>query len=121
MNVREITLPRKHRERVNWNIITWHVGISLLLVAALMTIAGLIACFAPGDDSWPILLLSAILTGSVGFFPLIFVRKGKQRLSFREGNTIVVLAWLTACFFGMLPFLFYGKEFTPVNAYAPYP
>ena len=116
MNVREITLPRKQRERVNWNIITWHVGISLLLVAALMAIAGLIACFTPGDDSWPILLLSAILTCSVGFFPLIFVRKGQQRLSFREGNTIVVLAWLTACFFGMLPFVFYGKEFTPVNA-----
>ena len=116
MIVCEITLPRKQRERVNWNIITWHVGISLLLVAALMAIAGLIACFTPGDDSWPILLLSAILTCSVGFFPLIFVRKGQQRLSFREGNTIVVLAWLTACFFGMLPFVFYGKEFTPVNA-----
>ena len=116
MIVREITLPRKQRERMNWNIITWHVGISLLLVAALMTIAGLIACFAPGDDSWPFLLFSAIITGCVGFFPLIFVRKGQQRLSFREGNTIVVLAWLTACFFGMLPFLFYGKEFTPVNA-----
>ena len=101
---------------MNWNIITWHVGISLLLVAALMTIAGLIACFTPGDDSWPFLLFSAIITGCVGFFPLIFVRKGQQRLSFREGNTIVVLAWLAACFFGMLPFLFYGKEFTPVNA-----
>ena len=116
MIVREITLPRKQRERMNWNIITWHVGISLLLVAALMTIAGLIACFTPGDDSWPFLLFSAIITGCVGFFPLIFVRKGQQRLSFREGNTIVVLAWLAACFFGMLPFLFYGKEFTPVNA-----
>ena len=116
MIVCEITLPRKQRERMNWNIITWHVGISLLLVAALMTIAGLIACFTPGDDSWPFLLFSAILTGCVGFFPLIFVRKGQQRLSFREGNTIVVLAWLAACFFGMLPFLFYGKEFTPVNA-----
>ena len=116
MIVREITLPRKQRERMNWNIITWHVGISLLLVAALMTIAGLIACFTPGDDSWPFLLFSAIITGCVGFFPLIFVRKGQQRLSFREGNTIVVLAWLVACFFGMLPFLFYGKEFTPVNA-----
>ena len=116
MVVREITLQRKQRERMNWNIITWHVGISLLLVAALMTIAGLIACFTPGDDSWPFLLFSAILTGCVGFFPLIFVRKGQQRLSFREGNTIVVLAWLVACFFGMLPFLFYGKEFTPVNA-----
>ena len=111
----EITLQRK-QERMNWNIITWHVGISLLLVSALMTIAGLIACFTPGDDSWAILLFSAILTGCVGFFPLIFVRKGQQRLSFREGNTIVVLAWLAACFFGMLPFLLYGKEFTPVNA-----
>lgn len=115
MIFRKITLSRKN-ERMNWNIITWHVGISLLLVAALMTIAGLIACFTPSDDSRAILLFSAVLTGCSGFFPLIFVRRGQQRLSFREGNTIVVLAWLAACFFGMLPFLFYGKEFTPVNA-----
>ena len=101
---------------MNWKIITWFVGISLLLVAALMTVSGIIACFTPGDESRIPLLFSAFLTGVVGLYPLIFVRRGRHHLSFREGNTIVVVAWLLACFFGMLPFLFYGREFTFINA-----
>ena len=62
------------------------------------------------------LFFSALLTGSVGAFPLIFAPKRQHRLSFREGNSIVVGAWISACLFGMLPFLFHGGEFTPVNA-----
>ena len=101
---------------MNWKIITWYFGVSLLLVAALMTVSGIIAIYTPGDESRIPLLYSAFLTGTVGFFPLIFVRKGNHRLNFREGNCIVVGAWMLACLFGMLPFLFYGREFTVVNA-----
>ena len=101
---------------MNWKVISWFIGISLLLVAALMTVSGMIALMTPGDDSRLSLFFSALLTGSVGLFPLIFARKAHHRLSFREGNSIVVGAWLFACFFGMLPFLFYGGEFSPVNA-----
>ena len=101
---------------MNWKVISWFIGISLLLVAALMTVSGMIALMTPGDDSRLSLFFSALLTGSVGLFPLIFARKAHHRLSFREGNSIVVGAWLFSCFFGMLPFLFYGGEFTPVNA-----
>ena len=101
---------------MNWKIITWYIGISLLLVAALMTVSGIIALCTPGDDSRTALLLSAFLTGSVGFYPLIFVKKGTHKLTFREGNGIVVGAWVLACLFGMLPFLFFGREFTPINA-----
>ena len=91
---------------MNWKIICWYIGIALLLVSALMTVSGVIACFTPDDDSRVPLLYSAFLTGVTGFFPLIFVRRGRHSLTFREGNTIVVGAWLSACFFGMLPFLF---------------
>ena len=101
---------------MNWKIITWYIGVSLLLVAALMTLSGIIALCTPGDQSRIPLLLSAFLTGILGFYPLIFVRKERHKLNFREGNCIVVGAWLLACFFGALPFLFYGGEFTPVNA-----
>ena len=101
---------------MKWTVITWFIGISLLLVAALMTVSGIIALCIPGDESWAPLLFSATITGSAGVFPLIFVRKGQHRLSFREGNCIVVLAWILACIFGMIPFLLYGGEFTPVNA-----
>ena len=97
-------------------IITWYMGVSLLFVAALMTVSGIIALYTPGDESRIPLLYSAFLTGIVGFFPLIFVRKGKHKLNFREGNSIVVGAWTASCLFGMLPYLFYGGEFTPINA-----
>ena len=101
---------------MNWKIITWYTGISLLLVAAIMTVSGVIALCTPGDESRVPLLMSAFLTGTVGLYPLLFVRRGSHRLTFREGNSIVVIAWVSACIFGMLPFLFYGREFTPVNA-----
>ena len=97
-------------------IISWYIGIALLFVSALMTASGIIACFFPGDDSRIPLLLSALLTGIVGLYPLIFVRRGKYRLNFREGNFVVVGSWLAACIFGMLPFLFYGGDFGFVNA-----
>ena len=101
---------------MNWRIITWYIGISLLFVALLMAVAGIVACCTPGDESRTALLYSAFITGTVGFYPLLFVRHGRQPLSFREGNCIVVMAWLCACLFGMLPFLMYGREFSLVNA-----
>ena len=81
-----------------------------------MTVSGIIAICTPGDESSIPLLFSAFLTGTLGIYPLIFVRKDHHKLNFREGNCIVVGAWLLACLFGMLPYLFYGMEFTPVNA-----
>ena len=101
---------------MNWKIILWYLGISLLFVAILMAISGIVACCTPGDESRVPLLYSAFITGTTGFFPLIFVRKGKHSLGFREGNCIVVIAWIAACLFGMLPFLLYGGEFTFINA-----
>jgi trk system potassium uptake protein TrkH len=101
---------------MNRNIIIWFFSVSLLFVAVLMAVSGAIAFFTPGDDSRLPLLAATLLTGVVGFFPLIFVRKGQHKMTFREGNFIVVGAWVLACLFGMLPFLFYGGEFTPINA-----
>ena len=88
----------------------------MLLVAALMAASGIIALFTSGDESRTALLMAAFLTGIVGFYPLIFIKKGTHDLTFREGNSIVVAAWTLSCLFGMLPFLFFGREFTPINA-----
>ena len=116
MTRQPIILQQKVSSPVNWKIITWYIGISLQFVAILMAISGIVACLTPGDESRIPLLYSAFITGIAGFYPLIFVRHGRQPLSFREGNSIVVLAWLFACLFGMLPFLMYGREFSWVNA-----
>ena len=116
MKIRTLILSPETRKPVNWKIITWYIGISMLFVAALMGIAGIVACFTPGDQSRMPLLFSTFITAIVGFYPLLYVRRGRHPLSFREGNCIVVLAWLCACLFGMLPFLLYGREFSLVNA-----
>ena len=101
---------------MNWRVIIWYIGVSLLFVAALMIVSGIIAFCTPCDDSGIPLMLAASLTGSAGFFPLIFISKDHHRMSFREGNCIVVGAWGLACLFGMMPYVFYGGEFSPVNA-----
>ncbi|MBO7544857.1 MAG: TrkH family potassium uptake protein [Bacteroidales bacterium] len=101
---------------MNWKIITWYLGISLLFVSVLMAISGIVACCTPGDDSRFPLLYSAFITGILGVFPLIFVRRDSHSLSFREGNCIVVVAWVLACFFGTFPFFLSGGEFTFLNA-----
>ena len=101
---------------MNVRIIAWYIGVSLLLVSALMLVAAVIACCTPGDVSRIPLFCSALFAGAVGACPLLFIRKGGHILRFQEGNAIVVGSWLFACLFGMLPFLMYGGEFTFVNA-----
>lgn len=116
MYFRKITLRRQRLTDMNWKIITWYIGIALLLVAALMALSGIIALFTPEDESLMPLLYSAFLSATVGYFLLIFVGKGRGKMNFRDGNCIVVGAWVFSCIFGMLPYLFYGGEFTPINA-----
>ena len=64
---------------MNWKVITWFIGVSLLLVAALMTVSWLVACNTPGDQSRLPLFLSAFLTGTVGLFPSF--SSGKANIS----------------------------------------
>ncbi|MCR5352174.1 MAG: TrkH family potassium uptake protein [Bacteroidales bacterium] len=101
---------------MNARIIAWYIGISLLLVSALMLVAAVIAWFTPGDVSRVPLFCSALFAGAAGIYPLLFVRRGDHKLRFQEGNAIVVGSWFFACLFGMLPFLMYGGEFSFVDA-----
>jgi len=68
------------------------------------------------DSSFSPLLLSAILTMTVGIFPLIFVRRHKD-INTREGLAILLIAWFMCCIFSMLPFVLWGGEFSLVNAW----
>ena len=62
------------------------------------------------------LFYSGLITAIVGLFPLIFVPKEKS-VGRREGFFIVTFSWILACLFGAIPYLMYGGEFTPVNAF----
>lgn len=101
---------------MNVRVISWYVGLSLLLVAALMVVSGLVACFSEGDDSAALLFYSALVTGVTGGYPLLFVRRKEHHLSAREGNCVVVFSWLAACVFGSIPFLLHGEIISLVDA-----
>jgi len=101
---------------MNVKVVVYYIGVSLMMVAARMFVSGLIACFTPGDASRIPLLFSAFVTAVAGIFPLLFVRRGTERLRFREGNSVVVLSWVTVCLFGFLPYLLYGQEFSALDA-----
>ena len=103
-------------KNMNTRIIAWYIGISLILVSALMAVSGIIAFATEGDESRIPLLYSTVITFLTGIFPLIFVRNHREPLRFKEGNCIVVGSWLAACLFGMIPYIMYGEEFTPMNA-----
>jgi trk system potassium uptake protein TrkH len=62
------------------------------------------------------LLLSCFLTALIGVFPMVFVPPTSQ-ISHKEGYVIVVSSWILVCFFGMLPFMLWGGEFTLVNSW----
>ncbi|MEG0601745.1 MAG: TrkH family potassium uptake protein [Mucinivorans sp.] len=93
-----------------------YVGMVLLLNAAFMLLAAVVAYFNGVDTGLAPLLLSFIITGVVGTFPLIFV-PADQHISSRDGYIIVIASWIASCVVGMLPYLIWGGEFSLINAW----
>ena len=68
------------------------------------------------DSGFYPLLLSSMLTFTLGVFPLLFVPRAKS-ISNKEGFTIVVGSWVLASVVGMFPYLIWGGEFSLINAW----
>jgi trk system potassium uptake protein TrkH len=88
----------------------------LVLNGAFMAMAALVAFYTEGDTSFVPLVIGASLTIITGLCPLILIRS-EATISNKEGYLIVIMAWVVCCFFGMLPYLLWGGEFDPVNAW----
>lgn len=97
-------------------VISRNIGIALLLNALFMLISAFVSLLYGFDASFTPLILSALITSLVGVFPLIFVSDHID-INLREGFTIVVMAWIISCLFGMLPYLMYGGEFSIIDSW----
>lgn len=98
------------------HVILRYIGIVMLLLSLFMFGSAGMSYFNGVDSAFYPLLLSSLLTALLGVLPLIFVEK-QERISNKEGFCIVVGSWLLACVVGMFPYLIWGGEFTPVNAW----
>jgi trk system potassium uptake protein TrkH len=97
-------------------VISRNIGIALLLNALFMYISAGVSAFYDFDASFTPLIISAFITSLAGGFPLIFVNKYYD-INLREGYTIVVLAWVISCLFGMLPYVMFGGELSIVDSW----
>ncbi len=93
-----------------------YCGISLVVVALLMLVAAGVAFHEKSESALMPLLYSGVITGIVGLFPFIFVPRQKD-IGTKEGFFIVTFSWILVCLFGAIPYLMYGGEFSPVNAF----
>lgn len=88
----------------------------LLVLAAFMLLAAGISYLSNMDTGYYPLLMSSLLTLLLGCFPMIFVPR-TDRISTKEGYCIVVGAWIISSIVGMFPYLMWGGEFSPMNAW----
>lgn len=96
------------------HIILRYVGMVMLLNASFILISFIISLYNNDDGQLP-LLFSFLVTALWGVFPVVFVPKAVD-LSNRESYLIMVMSWIISCLVGMLPFLFWGGEFSLVEA-----
>lgn len=93
-----------------------YVGMVMLINAAFMLLSAIVALINGADTSLFPLLLSFIITGIMGIFPMIFVPKEANMLA-KESYTIVVVSWILSCLAGMLPYVIWGGEFSFTNGW----
>lgn len=98
------------------HVVIRYIGMVLQFVAAFMLASAIVSMLNNYDSAFYPLLLSSFLTAMMGLFPLIFAEKAED-VKIKEGYAIVVGSWLVACIVGMFPYLIWGGEFTPINAW----
>jgi len=99
-----------------WNTTLRYAGFSLIGVSLLMYLAAFIAFRNDSDDSLNPLIFSAMTSTLCGFFAIISTEP-QENMSIEEGYRIVTGCWIAACFFGAIPYMMFGGEFTVINAF----
>jgi len=101
---------------MNPKVILRNVGLALLVSALFMFFSILVSVANGNDSALAALMISFVMTFTVGAFPFIFVRK-VSAISLKEGYMIIILSWLLSFLFGMMPYLLWGGPFTVANAW----
>lgn len=100
---------------MNLKVISRNVGFALLTSAFFMFLSIIVSMSRGNDSALAALIISFVITFTVGVFPFIFVRS-TERISLKDGYMIIVLSWSLSFIFGMLPYLLWGGPFSVVNS-----
>ena len=92
------------------------IGFALLGIFVLMVLSIVFSLLNHQDASFYPLLISSGITLAAALI-CVLCTKPNRRIDLKTGFSIVTGCWVAACFFGALPFVLYGHEFTFVNAF----
>ncbi|MFI3263349.1 MAG: TrkH family potassium uptake protein [Rikenellaceae bacterium] len=98
------------------HVIMRYIGMALLLNAVFMLISAGVSYVNDLDTGLYPLMLSFLLTATMGAFPMIFVSHAND-LRIKESYVIVVTSWIASCLVGVLPFVLWGGEFSLINSW----
>jgi trk system potassium uptake protein TrkH len=102
---------------MHFRVITRFIGILTIFLGISMAGPLLVSVMYKDNSTWA-LLLSALITSTVGLILLISTRNQQDNhLSHRDGVAVVTFGWVMAGLFGTLPYLFSGAIPGFTNAY----
>ena len=103
--------------RLNVKVIAKILGILLMMNAGFMAICLPVSLYFREND-WFAILMSACITGAVGFSAKFFTRKlPNKELKKRDGYIVVTSGWIVMSIFGALPYLLSGSIPDFTNAF----
>ena len=95
-------------------------GVLLLIEAAALLLTAAVASYyhrVAGEADFDEFLLTAALTGTVGFLLYNLGGNDHKTLKIRDTFMVVALSWVLFSLFGMLPFLMYGTVDNVTDAF----
>ena len=103
--------------RFNVKVIAKILGILLMMNAGFMALCLPVSLYY-GENDWFAILLSALITGAVGFSSKFFTRNlPDKELKKRDGYIVVTSGWIVMSIFGALPYLLSGSIPDFTNAF----
>ena len=101
---------------MNLKTISRNVGYALLVSALFMLLSVIVSLLNGRDSALVALMISTIITFTIGIFPFIFVKKTAE-ITTKDGYMIIFLSWILSFIVGMLPYALWGGPFSVQNAW----
>jgi len=101
---------------MNLKTISRNVGYALLVSALFMLLSVIVSLLNGRDSALVALMISTIITFTIGIFPFIFVKKTAE-ITTKDGYMIIFLSWMLSFIVGMLPYALWGGPFSVQNAW----
>ncbi|MDO5608955.1 MAG: TrkH family potassium uptake protein [Capnocytophaga sp.] len=101
---------------MNYKIITYLLGLLLLLNGGFMLLSALVSVLYKEDTALG-MFLSVAITLLLGGLMLWVTRKHSKKLDSREGYIIVTMGWVAMSLSGMLPYLLTGATSSLTDAF----